>query len=190
MAYVFAPKWLLNFYFFLFEWMQRPNKKLPDRWGEKKQKLYWKLQETHLWRWGCRSIQLLDILRRWLRMHTDSPGLRPSFGACVYLESYSWGEGREQQSSNRVTQSLFLVLFAVGSFRTPFLSSPLRIKSGCLKKRQKGAGPEENKQIHTKKKSDVTGTVIFPHLCKVTKSPWPECTLALAAKVVHLHSKC
>lgn len=50
------------------------------------------------------------------------PRAVPQLQRCVYLESYSCGEGKEQQSSNRATESLFLVLFAVGSFKTPSLS--------------------------------------------------------------------
>lgn len=149
MAYVFAPKKLL--FFFSSECKGLCKQKAPRQTTKKS------YIENCSWytTWGgCRSIQLLDILRKWLRMHTDSPELRPGFGACVYLESYSWGEGKEQQSSNRATESLFLVLFAVGSFQTPFLSSPPRIKSGGVKKTKRSRPRGE--QTHQYKKNQMS----------------------------------
>lgn len=69
---------------------------------------------------------------------------------CVYLDSYSWGEGKEQQSSNRATESLFLVLFAVGSFETPSLSSPGDKEQ--QREKTNGNGPEDSVPVNIKKK--------------------------------------
>lgn len=77
------------------------------------------------------------------------PRAAPGLQCCVYLESYSWGEGKEQQSSNSATESLFLVLFAVGSFRMPFPSSPPQIKSSTVR-RQKEQAPKEDHHINLK----------------------------------------
>ncbi len=83
------------------------------------------------------------------------PRAVPRLQHCVYLESYSWGEGKEQQSSNRATESLFLVLFAVGSFETPSLL-PGNKEQQCEK--TNGTGPEESAHINIK--SDTTIIII------------------------------
>ena len=101
-------------------------------------------------------------------MHTDGPELRPGFGACVYLESYSWGEGKEQQSSNTATESLFLVLFAVGLLRTPFFSSPPRIKLSSVQKIKKSKPRGE--QTYQYKRNQMSPEPSF--FCICAKSQW------------------
>lgn len=63
---------------------------------------------------------------------------------CVYLESYSGGKGKEQRSSNRATDSLFLVLFAVGLYEAP--SVLLENKEQQCEKILEPAGREAQKQ--------------------------------------------
>jgi len=74
------------------------------------------------------------------------PRAAPRPQLCVYLQSYSWGKGKEQQSSNRATESLFLVLFAVGSFETP---SPLTGNEEQQHEKRNGTDPEENAHRQT-----------------------------------------
>lgn len=83
------------------------------------------------------------------------PRAVPRLQRCVYLESYSWGEGKEQQSSNRATESLFLVLFAVGSFETPSLFPGNKEQP---REKTNGAGPKESAHINIK--SDTTIIII------------------------------
>lgn len=76
----------------------------------------------HLQLMVARSIKLFGYFKKMTEEARRQPRAVPRLQHCVYLESYSCGEGKEQQSSNRATESLFLVLFAVGSFETPSLS--------------------------------------------------------------------
>lgn len=75
----------------------------------------------HLRLMVARSIKLFGYFKKMTEEARRQPRAAPRLQRCVYLESYSCGEGKEQQSSNRATESLFLVLFAVGSFETPSL---------------------------------------------------------------------
>lgn len=88
---------------------------------------------------------------------------------CVYLESYSWGEGKEQQSSNRATESLFLVLFAVGSFRTPSLLAGNK-EQHCEK--TNGTGPRESKHINIKIRYNNNSNYLVSFFCRCGKSLW------------------
>lgn len=78
---------------------------------------------------------------------------------CVYLQSYSWGKSKEQQSSNRATESLFLVLFAVGSFKTP---SRLTGNKEQQHEERNGTDPEEKEQTgkHIIMESDTAIIII------------------------------
>lgn len=76
----------------------------------------------HLQLMVARSIKLFGYFKKMTEEARRQPRAAPRLQHCVYLESYSCGEGKEQQSSNRATESLFLVLFAVGWFETPSLS--------------------------------------------------------------------
>lgn len=75
----------------------------------------------HLRLMVARSIKLFGYFKKMTEEARRQPRAAPRLQRCVYLESYSCGEGKEQQSSNRATEPLFLVLFAVGSFETPSL---------------------------------------------------------------------
>ena len=102
---------------------------------------------------GARSIKLLDILRKMTEEARRQPRAVLQLQHCVYLDSYSWGEGKEQQSSNRATESLFLVLFAVGSFETP---SPSLLTGEKEQRREKtnGNGPKDSMHVNIKKKNE------------------------------------
>lgn len=189
MAYVFAPKWLLSFYFFfLSECKDRTKSSQTDE--KKKTKVILKIAGDPPLTVGVQINTAFGYFKKMIEdAHRQPRAASKLWCMCVFRELFLRGRQRAAKLKQSHTVIIFspvccgLVLIALS-----LLASSK--KERLPEKRQKGAGPEENKQIHAKKKSDVTGTVIFPHLCKVTKSPWPERTLALAAKVVRLHSKC
>lgn len=88
---------------------------------------------------------------------------------CVYLESYSWGEGKEQQSSNRVTESLFLVLFAVGSFKTPSLLAGNKEQH---REKTNGMGPGESKHINIEIRYNNNSNYLVSFFRRCGKSLW------------------
>lgn len=95
----------------------------------------------HLKLMGARSIKLFGYFKKMTEEAHRQPRAVPRLRHCVYLESYSCGEGKEQQSSNRATESLFLVPFAVGSFETP---SPLARNKEQQREETNGTGSEES----------------------------------------------
>lgn len=109
----------------------------------------------HLKLMGARSIRLFGYFKKMTEEARRQPRAVPRLRRCVYLESYSGGEGKEQQSSNRATESLFLVPFAVGSFETP---SPLARNKEQQREETNGTGSEESKgtTVPEKKKQKKT----------------------------------
>lgn len=101
----------------------------------------------HLRLMVARSIKLFGYFKKMTEEACRQPRAVPRLQRSVYLESYSCGEGKEQQSSNRATESLFLVLFAVGSFETPSL---LARNKEQQREKTNGTGPGESKHINIK----------------------------------------
>lgn len=82
------------------------------------------------------------------------PRAVPQLQHCVYLESYSWGEGKEQQSSNRARVIIFSPV-CYGLVRTPSL---LPGNKELQREKRNGTGPKESAHIIIK--SDPTTLII------------------------------